>query len=50
VISRITNDVTLLRMTISAGFLGFLRDLTLVLVYAAIVVWISWKLALVAFA
>jgi subfamily B ATP-binding cassette protein MsbA len=49
VISRVTNDVTLLRMTISAGFLGFLRDLTLVLVYAAIVVWISWKLALVAF-
>lgn len=49
VISRITNDVTLLRMTISAGFLGFLRDLTLALVYAAIVVWISWKLALVAF-
>ena len=49
VISRITNDVTLLRMTISAGFLGFLRDLALVLVYGAIVVWISWRLALVAF-
>jgi len=49
VISRITNDVTLLRMTISAGFLGFLRDLTLTLVYGAIVMWISWRLALVAF-
>jgi subfamily B ATP-binding cassette protein MsbA len=49
VISRITNDVTLLRMTISAGFLGFLRDLTLAMVYGAIVVWISWRLALVAF-
>ncbi len=49
VISLITNDVNLLRMTISAGFLGFLRDLTLVLVYAAIVVWISWRLSLVAF-
>jgi subfamily B ATP-binding cassette protein MsbA len=49
VISRITNDVTLLRMTISAGFLGFLRDFTLGLVYTAIVVWISWRLALVAF-
>ena len=50
VISRITNDVTLLRMTISAGFLGFLRDLTLVVLYSAIVIWISWRLALVAFA
>ena len=49
VISRITNDVTLLRMTISAGFLGFLRDLILVILYAAIVIWISWRLALVAF-
>ena len=49
VISRITNDVSLLRMAISAGFLGFLRDLILTLVYAAIVVVISWRLALVAF-
>jgi subfamily B ATP-binding cassette protein MsbA len=49
VISRITNDVTLIRMSLSAGFLGALRDLLFVLVYASIVVWISWKLALVAF-
>jgi subfamily B ATP-binding cassette protein MsbA len=49
VISVVTNDVSLLRMTISAGFLGFFRDLILVMVYAAIVVWISWKLSLVAF-
>lgn len=49
VISVVTNDVSLLRMTISAGFLGFFRDLALVAVYAAIVVWISWKLSLVAF-
>jgi subfamily B ATP-binding cassette protein MsbA len=49
VISRITNDVTLLRMTISAGFLAFLRDLTLVLAYTAIVFGISWRLSLVAF-
>jgi subfamily B ATP-binding cassette protein MsbA len=50
VISRITNDVTLLRMTVSAGVLGFLRDLILVVMYSAIVIWISWRLALVAFA
>lgn len=48
-ISRITNDVALLRMTISAGFLEFMRDLTVVLFYAAVVLVISWKLALVAF-
>jgi subfamily B ATP-binding cassette protein MsbA len=49
VISRVTNDVTLIKMSISAGFLGALRDLLLVLVYASIVVWINWRLALVAF-
>ena len=49
VISRITNDVTLIRMSLSAGFLGALRDLLLVIVYASIVIWISWRLALVAF-
>ncbi len=50
IISRITNDVGLLRSTISTGFLGFLRDLMLTLAYAGIVIWISWRLALVAFA
>ena len=49
IISRITNDVGLLRSTVSAGFLAFLRDLMLTLVYAGMVVWISWRLALVAF-
>lgn len=49
VISRVTNDVTLIRMSLSAGFLGALRDLLLVAVYAVIVIWISWRLALVAF-
>ena len=49
IISRITNDVSLLRATVSAGFLAFLRDLMLTLVYAGMVVWISWRLALVAF-
>ncbi|HVP57511.1 MAG TPA: ABC transporter ATP-binding protein [bacterium] len=49
VISVVTNDVSLLRMTITAGFLNFFRDLVLVLVYAAMVVWISWRLSLVAF-
>jgi subfamily B ATP-binding cassette protein MsbA len=49
VISIVTNDVSLLRMIVWAGFLGFLKDLTLVAVYAAIVIWISWRLSLVAF-
>jgi subfamily B ATP-binding cassette protein MsbA len=49
VISRITNDVTLIRISLSSGFLGALRNLLLILVYGIIVVAISWKLALVAF-
>jgi subfamily B ATP-binding cassette protein MsbA len=49
IISRITNDVGLVRSTISTGFLTFLRDFMLTLVYAGMVVWISWRLALVAF-
>ncbi len=49
IISRITNDVTLIRMSLSSGFLGALRDLMLVIVYAGIVVWINWRLAIVAF-
>jgi subfamily B ATP-binding cassette protein MsbA len=49
VISRITNDVTLIRTSISVGFLGAIRDLLLVLVFAAAVLLISWRLALVAF-
>ena len=49
IISRITNDVGLVRSMISAGFLTFLRDLMLTLAYAGIVIWISWRLALVAF-
>jgi subfamily B ATP-binding cassette protein MsbA len=49
IISRITNDVGLVRSTISVGFLTFLRDLMLTVAYAGMVVWISWRLALVAF-
>jgi subfamily B ATP-binding cassette protein MsbA len=49
VISRVTNDVTLTRTTISSGFIGLLRDLLLTAVYVGIVIWISWRLALVAF-
>jgi subfamily B ATP-binding cassette protein MsbA len=48
-ISRITNDVALLRATISAGFLSFMRDFLLTAAYAGMVIWISWRLALVAF-
>jgi subfamily B ATP-binding cassette protein MsbA len=50
IISRITNDVGLVRSTISTGFLTFLRDFMLTAAYAGIVIWISWRLSVVAFA
>jgi subfamily B ATP-binding cassette protein MsbA len=49
IISRITADVGLVRNSISTGFLAALRDLLNILVLGGFVVWISWKLALVAF-
>lgn len=49
IISRITNDVTLIQGSISVGFLGALRDLFKILVFASFAILISWKLALVAF-
>ncbi len=49
IISRITNDVTLIQGSISVGFLGALRDLLRILVFATFAILISWKLALLAF-
>lgn len=49
IISRITNDVTLIQSSISVGFLGALRDLLKILVFATLAILISWKLAVVAF-
>jgi subfamily B ATP-binding cassette protein MsbA len=49
IISRITADVGLVRNSISTGFLAALRDLLNIMVLAGIALWLSWKLALVAF-
>jgi len=49
-ISRITNDITLVRGAVANGFAQALRQSFLVVVYLAVVFWASWKLALIAFA
>ncbi len=48
-ISRITHDVNLVRDALSAFLTGVTRDVLLVVVFAAIVVWSSWQLALLSF-
>jgi subfamily B ATP-binding cassette protein MsbA len=47
-ISRITNDITLVRGAVANGFAETLRQVFLMLVYLFLVFWASWKLALVA--
>ncbi|MFN0150764.1 MAG: ABC transporter ATP-binding protein [bacterium] len=49
-ISRLTHDVNLVRDALSAVFTNLMRNALLVLVFAAIVVWASWHLALLSFA
>ena len=49
-ISRLTHDVNLVRDALSAFFTNILRNSLLVVVFAAIVTWASWKLALLTFA
>jgi len=49
-ISRITNDITLVRGAVANGFAQALRQSFLVVVYLAVIFWASWKLALIAFA
>ncbi len=48
-ISRITSDVGLVRTSISTGFLAAIRDFFNILVLGGFVIWINWRLALVAF-
>ena len=48
-ISRITNDITLVRGAVANGFAQVLRQGFLALVYLFLVFWASWKLALIAF-
>src|SRR4030066_358015 len=47
-ISRITNDVGLVKGAISNGFVEMLKHAVLMMVYLFLVFWASWKLALIA--
>jgi ATP-binding cassette, subfamily B, bacterial MsbA len=47
-ISRITNDITLVRGAVANGFAETLRQVFLMLVYLFLVFWASWKLAFIA--
>lgn len=47
-ISRITNDITLVKGAVANGFAEALRQGFLLLVYLFLVFWASWKLALLA--
>ncbi|HEX7401529.1 MAG TPA: ABC transporter transmembrane domain-containing protein, partial [candidate division Zixibacteria bacterium] len=47
-ISRITNDITLVRGAVANGFAEALRQSFLMLVYLFLVFWASWKLAVIA--
>lgn len=47
-ISRVTNDVNLVRSAVSSGFAGGLRQIFLAMAFLFLVVWASWKLTLIA--
>jgi len=49
-ISRITSDVTLVRRALVASVANLFRESLLTLIYLAVAIWISWKLALITFA
>jgi subfamily B ATP-binding cassette protein MsbA len=49
-ISRVTNDVTLVRRALVASFANLFRESLLTILYLGIAVWISWRLALITFA
>jgi subfamily B ATP-binding cassette protein MsbA len=49
-ISRITNDITLVKGAVANGFAQALRQGFLILVYLFLVFWASWKLAFIALA
>lgn len=48
IISRVTNDVNLVRGAITDGLATFVRESLLTLVYLGVIFWASWRLALVA--
>ncbi|TET16726.1 MAG: ATP-binding cassette domain-containing protein [Candidatus Cloacimonadota bacterium] len=44
--SIVTNDVEIVRESVSKGFIEIMRESFLILIYAIIVIWASWRLAL----
>ncbi len=48
-ISRITNDVTLVRGALVASFVNLFRETLLTLIYLGVAIWISWRLAIITF-
>ncbi len=48
-ISRVTNDVTLVKGALVASFANLFREGLLALLYLGIAVWVSWKLSLITF-
>ncbi len=48
-ISRITNDVTLVRGALVASFVSLFREALLTLMYLGVAIWISWRLSIIAF-
>lgn len=49
-ISRITNDVTLVRRALVASLANLFRDSLLTCLYLGVAIWISWKMAVITFA
>jgi subfamily B ATP-binding cassette protein MsbA len=48
-ISRITNDVALIRRALVASLANLFRESLLTLLYLGLAIWISWRLALITF-
>jgi subfamily B ATP-binding cassette protein MsbA len=44
--SIVTNDVEIVKEAVSKGFIEMIRESTLALIYAVIVIWASWRLAI----
>ena len=49
-ISRITNDVTLVRRALVATFANLFRESLMAVLYLGLAIWVSWRLALITFA
>jgi subfamily B ATP-binding cassette protein MsbA len=48
-ISRITNDVSMIRRSLTSGFIMLLRESSIMITYACIALIVSWQLTLISF-